>query len=359
MNPTDTELCHCMTPETMRAFLAYETEKGASENMIRRFKGAVQAVYAFLPEDKLLTKAQLLAWRRSMEENHYASPTILNYVKYINRYLNYVGCSAIRFHRGKAKDIANKTFGYLTAIEPIGAKNRGDIVWLCQCQCGNTVELPATRLLLGNTLSCGCLQQKHRKEVFLKANKTYAGTNLAQAIREQTVSTRNISGYVGVFPKRDKWMATLRYRGKQYYLGTFCDMEDAVKARARAKELAIEDAKGLLDFYEELHKSDPVLPGKHNRERYEFTSHGQTEKHEKPVSAAKRTNNTSGCVGVTFCHNRWEARIGYQGVRYLLGRFADKQEAVSARETAEALLQTDPDRFFQAYSKAYAYTSCG
>ena len=98
-------ISHCMTPEIMDAFVQYEANSGASENMIRRFKGTLKVIYGFLPEDKCITKERLLEWRLSMEESGYASITILNYVKYINRYLDFVGCSEIRFNRGKAKEI--------------------------------------------------------------------------------------------------------------------------------------------------------------------------------------------------------------------------------------------------------------
>ena len=239
---------HQMTAESMAAFIRMETDKGASANMLRRFNGTVKAVYDYLPEDKLLSRERLLDWRRDMEKQGYSDVTIRNYVKYINRYLDFVGCSEIRFNRGKAKDIAGMTFGNLTAIEPTGTKNRGDIVWKCTCSCGNTIDLPATRLLSGNTSSCGCLQKSHLKKV----NKTFANTNLAQVLRDDPISTVAVSGYVGVAPKRDKWQAYIRYKGVNYFLGCYDDMEDAIKARARAKELVIEDATKLLEIYEEL-----------------------------------------------------------------------------------------------------------
>lgn len=348
------EISHHMTPKTMESFVTHEIENGASKNLIMRFKGAVKAIYTFLPDDKILTKERLLEWRKSMEDNNYASMTILNYVKYINRYLDYTGCSELRFNRGRAKDIRDMTFGLLTAIEPTGEKNRGDIVWRCRCECGNVVELPATRLLCGNTSSCGCLQTKMRKEIFKKANKCFAGTNLTQAIKEQVISTRNKSGYVGVFPKRDKWTATLKYKGKLHYLGTFYNIEDAIKARARAKELAIEDAKGLLDFYEELHKNDPEIYKREYFEAPEFPKSAWVEKNGEPASAALRSDNTSGHVGVYHRNKKWEARICYQGLRYILGRFDSIDEAILARKTAEKDLKKDPPHFIEEYSKKYA-----
>lgn len=347
-------ISHCMSQETIAAFLQHETETGASENMIRRFKGTLKVIYDYLPEDKSITKERLMDWRKGMEEKGYASITILNYVKYINRYLDFVGCSEIRFNRGRSKDITGMTFGLLTAIEPTGEKNRGDIVWRCECECGNIVELPATRLLLGNTSSCGCLQAKMRKEVFKKANKCFAGTNLTQAVKEQVISTRNQSGYVGVFPKRDKWTATLKYKGKLYYLGTFYNIEDAVKARARAKELAIEDAKGLINFYDEIHKDDPEPYKRENFVAPEFPANPWIEKNNEPVSATRRSDNTSGYVGVYHRNGKWEARICYQGLRYILGCFDSIDDAVNARKAAEQDLKNDSVHFEEKYSEKYA-----
>ena len=63
---------HCMTPELMAVFIESEMEKGASENTIRRLKATVKMVYAFLPEDKLLTRERLLEWCTDLNEKGYA-----------------------------------------------------------------------------------------------------------------------------------------------------------------------------------------------------------------------------------------------------------------------------------------------
>ena len=247
-----------MTPETMSAYIQHETDNGASENMLRRYKGTIKSIYDFFPEDKCITKERLLEWRKGMEVNGQASATIQNYVTYINRYLGYVGCTEIRFNKGRAKDITGMTFGYLTAIEPTGAKHRGDNVWLFNCKCGKNIELPATRVLLGNTLSCGCLKGAHFKTTM----KCIDGTSLVMSMTEKVESTLSVSGYTGVTPKRDKWQAYITYKGVRYSLGCYSKIEDAVKARARGNELVIADAQGLLEFYTELEKSFPQLPNK-------------------------------------------------------------------------------------------------
>lgn len=343
-----------MTAENMDAFVTHAKEQDASENMIRRLAGAVKTLFSFLPEDKTLTKERLLSWRKSMEEQGYASITILNYVKYINRYLDYIGASEIRFNRGKGKDISGMTFGYLTALEPTDKRDRKDIVWRCQCKCGNTVELPATRLLVGNTLSCGCLHREH----FRRANKYIDNTSLRQALEEKVESSLSVSGYTGVTPKRDKWQAYITYKGKHYSLGCYANLEDAVKARARGKELVQADAMGLLDFYEEIHKMDIPLPNKTTEPQREFP--GSTwQVNDQPGSAAKRIDNQSGHTGVSLVHNRWQARICHKGIRYILGSFEVIEDAIGARKQAEQDLKADPDGFAKQYQQKYTHHAYG
>lgn len=334
-----------MTPESISAYIQYEVDRGASENALRNYRKITKAVYEWLPEDKVLTKDRLLSWRQALKDHGYSPDTELNYVKGINRYLDYIGQSDLRFNRGKPKDIAGKQFGYLTAIEPTGEKNRKDLIWRCVCKCGKEVEYPATRLLTGNTLSCGCLRGEHFKEI----NKYFDGTSLRQSIEEKVHSTKAMSGYTGVTTKRGKWKAYIRYKGQNISLGCYTKLEDAVKARARGKELVQMDALGLLDFYEELHKDDPARP---NREQVR-------QMQEKPLPEppaelrikATRSNNTSGYPGVHRKRDKWAAKITYQKVTYQLGTFENIDGAIAARQEAERLLLADPQGFQEKYRK--------
>ena len=47
---------HIMTTETMKNFLIFQKEQGASDNMHRRFSCAIGALYEYLPDDKALTR---------------------------------------------------------------------------------------------------------------------------------------------------------------------------------------------------------------------------------------------------------------------------------------------------------------
>lgn len=179
-------------------------------------------------------------------------------MKYVNRYLRHVGCERLQLQRNSSKNLKGMTFGYLTALEIVGQDERKNNIWLCECKCKKTIEVVATLLINGNTRSCGCLYGEHLS----KANKNIDHTNLRQSLKDEIVNKENKSGYVGVAPKRDKWQAYITYKGIRYNLGVYVDIKEAVKARTRAKQWVMEDAKELLKYYEEIHRDDPVLPSR-------------------------------------------------------------------------------------------------
>lgn len=55
-------------------------------------------------------------------------------------------------------DITGQRFGKLIALYPTETKKR-KMYWMCQCDCGNQVEVCGESLRSGNTMSCGCLKQ--------------------------------------------------------------------------------------------------------------------------------------------------------------------------------------------------------
>ena len=59
------------------------------------------------------------------------------------------------------KELRGLRFGSLVVIEPIEKRNRGRVMWRCLCDCGCLCIVASSRLINGDTKSCGCL--KHRK----------------------------------------------------------------------------------------------------------------------------------------------------------------------------------------------------
>lgn len=57
-------------------------------------------------------------------------------------------------------DITNQKFGRLTAINIAGKDSRGETIWHCICDCGQTKDVLSSNLRKGLTQSCGCLQKE-------------------------------------------------------------------------------------------------------------------------------------------------------------------------------------------------------
>ena len=157
MNTLEARVPLHMTFDSIQSYLEHERTSGASDACMRQRKAFVIKLYDWLSEDKQITARNLQLWRCNLAQSGYSQATILNHVKGINRYLDYMGRSDLRFSRGRAKDLNGKEYGCLKPLENTGKKDRNDYIWRCRCKCGKEVFLPATRLLTGNTLSCGCL----------------------------------------------------------------------------------------------------------------------------------------------------------------------------------------------------------
>lgn len=68
----------------------------------------------------------------------------------------------------RAINITGQKFGRLTAIKPCGKTSGGNILWLCECDCGNKTTVPTQHLKSGNTQSCGCLNSELASKRFTK-----------------------------------------------------------------------------------------------------------------------------------------------------------------------------------------------
>ena len=56
----------------------------------------------------------------------------------------------------RMKDITGQRFGSLVALEPVGKSSSRSMIWRCQCDCGNKVDVGYVSLSSGSTKSCGC-----------------------------------------------------------------------------------------------------------------------------------------------------------------------------------------------------------
>ena len=151
------------------------------------------------------------------------------------------------------KDYTGKRFGQLTVLG-YGGKKDGMHRWECRCDCGNTTVVGQTPLQSGKTKSCGCLQAR----VVLENMKFVEGTSVTalEKAGKRLVRT-NTSGHNGVrwSQRTQKWIAQIGFKGKNYHLGSFARIEDAVHARKKAEERIYGE---FLEWYHETHPGKKV-----------------------------------------------------------------------------------------------------
>lgn len=138
-------------------------------------------------------------------------------------------------HSRKKVDLAGRRYGHLTVLGP--AENIGKrTAWRCLCDCGQETVVKTHHLQCGHTKSCGCLCGPGGPRDAL--GLTYIDGTCVEMLRAKKVRRNNTSGVPGVnwAAAQGRWRATICFKGKRHYLGSYKKFEDAVKARKRAEE---------------------------------------------------------------------------------------------------------------------------
>ena len=142
-------------------------------------------------------------------------------------------------HSRKKLDLIGQRYGKPTVLVP--AENIGSrTAWQCLCDCGQETAATTVRLRDGHRTSCGCDKAHFGKPPaeIGRASLTYVDGTCVEMIRAGTVRCNNTSGVPGVdwLSRKQRWRASICFKGTRYYLGSYKEFEDAAKARKRAEE---------------------------------------------------------------------------------------------------------------------------
>ncbi len=138
-------------------------------------------------------------------------------------------------HSTKKLDLTGQRFGMLTVLRP--AENIGNrTAWVCRCDCGKETVVKTYHLRCGHTKSCGCQNGVGGPRYAL--GLTYVDGTCVEMLQAKTVRRNNTSGVPGVDWRASKgvWRASICFKGKRYYLGSYHQFQDAVQARKCAEE---------------------------------------------------------------------------------------------------------------------------
>lgn len=145
-------------------------------------------------------------------------------------------------------DLTGQRFGFLTVIRKTDKRDhKGSIMWECHCDCGKDVIYSADSLLHSQIKSCGCYRDNEIKKNIHKQLHFIDGTCI-ERLNIQTARSDCKSGHVGVQKINDsRYRASIGFKGRHYYLGTYSTLNAAVEARERGSKIHI----NFLNLYHE------------------------------------------------------------------------------------------------------------
>lgn len=142
---------------------------------------------------------------------------------------------------GAPLDLIGQRFGLLRVVGLSDKRQCGNRVWICECECGNTVEAKTSWLRGGGVVSCGCNRRKKSKKNLSGSREEKLGivdgTNLSR-IQSTKLPRNNTSGTQGVYWNKgiQKWIAYIGFKGRRINLGAYKNIEDAIAARKLAEK---------------------------------------------------------------------------------------------------------------------------
>lgn len=263
----------------------------------------------------------------------------------------------------KSVDLSGKKFGKLTVIQKTDKKRKGSYLWLCQCECGQTILLESYKIRRELVKSCGCSRKgKNTKDLkgkkigrltvlkrleekkgscYLWLCQCDCGTTIKVATNDLTkkkpVSScgcvragaiKNIAKQR--FGKLTALRPTTKRKGGSVVWTCLCDCGRTTEASYNDLVSGNTRSCGCL-----IHeKGRPGL------------SYVDQTCIESLKSKALHKNNTSGYTGVQKQRGKWVALISLKKHRYYLGTYERFEDAVFVRQRAEQLLH---NQFVQAY----------
>ena len=126
------------------------------------------------------------------------------------------------------QNLLDKKFGKLTVIKFLGSHDN-QRWWLCQCECGNTKELPTSRLNRG-IKSCGCI-----KPVGNKTNHT----NNKGGRKIEDLSNKKFGFLTALEPTNKRSAGSVVWKCK-------CDCGNIIYAPARGLKLGTRTSCGCV-----------------------------------------------------------------------------------------------------------------
>lgn len=221
------------------------------------------------------------------------------------------------------RDMIEKRFDRLIVREEAGINNQGQILWLCDCDCGGTIITTGTNLRTGGTHSCGCYNKDRIKEsrYLLRSHNKYdiSGKYGIGYTKDNIKFIFDVEDYEKIYPY-------LWYEKEDGYIVAH-DLDNKRNIRLNRFVMNMVDENPLIRVD---HKNHDVKDNRKSNLR--ISTNQENSRNHKLF-----TTNKSGTSGVRFNEdkNLWIAEITVNYKTIYLGGFKTKEEAVRMRKDAE------------------------
>jgi len=209
------------------------------------------------------------------------------------------------------KDMGDTWFetGTIDRIDVNGNYELDNCRWVIMKVQANNKRNNVYVTIRGEILTLGQVSEKYGiyyHTIVGRYNKNKRDEELISPIEDKAELQSNVIG-VTWDKSKVKWSARIQINDKMEKLGTFIDIEDAIKARLQAE---------IVNFGLEF------APQKHLFEFYTVEDCTYFKKEEK-------------YIGVTSNNDNWTARITYNGQKHYLGHYKEFKDALILRLNAE------------------------
>lgn len=140
----------------------------------------------------------------------------------------------------KANSFSGQIYDNLEIIGFDGFGRRGSIIVKCRClRCGQETAIYLTKVLHGEARQCAeCARKNLKTGMDLLKESAIDGTNVLSIKKGRAVNKNSTTKATGIsyMAQCGKYRAYIFFRRKQYYLGLYSDLEDAIRARKEAEE---------------------------------------------------------------------------------------------------------------------------
>lgn len=266
------------------------------------------------------------------------------------------------------EDWTGYRFGKLTVIEKSDQKRKGNALWVCRCDCGNTILLEPYKIRRHLVQSCGCVRKgKNAKDLTglrvgkltvlerldEKRGSCYLWRCRCDCGNEILVTTNHLTGKnktkscgctrkgIELSGKRFGRLTALEPTEKRSHNSIVwkCQCACGNIVEVAANQLTSGNTQSCGCLQSEL--ADP-------KKYMNYIDHTCVESIR---SKAVRKDNTSGYTGVRKQRGKWIAQINFQKVKYYLGSFESMEEAIRVRKRAEQLLHDGFINYFEKWKQ--------